>query len=66
MVDFLRCYNAILERPCYAKFKAIPNYTYLKRKMPGPRGVITATASFKAAYSCEHASSELILMLVES
>jgi len=26
--------------PCYAKFMAIPNYTYLKMKMPGPKGVI--------------------------
>lgn len=66
VVDFPRCYNAILGRPCYAKFKAIPNYTYLKQKMSGPRGVIIATTSFKAAYACEHASSELIPMLVES
>ena len=29
---------------------AIPNYTYLKLKMPGPHGVIT---SFQWAYECE-------------
>jgi hypothetical protein len=28
-------------RPCYAKFMVVPNYTYLKLKMPGPNGVIT-------------------------
>jgi hypothetical protein len=26
----------VLGRPCYAKFMAVPNYTYLKLKMPGP------------------------------
>ena len=30
VVDFPRSYHAILGRPCYAKFMAIPNYTYLK------------------------------------
>ena len=32
---------------------AIPNYTYLKLKMPGPCGVITIGASFQRAYECE-------------
>ena len=41
VVDFLGSYHAILGRPCYAKFMAIPNYTYLKLKMLGPNGVIT-------------------------
>ena len=27
-------FHAILGRPCYAKFMAVPNYTYLKLKMP--------------------------------
>ena len=40
MVDFLGSYHAILGQPCYAKFMAIPNYTYLKLKMPGPNDVI--------------------------
>ena len=30
VVDFLGSYHAILGRPCYAKFMAIPNYAYLK------------------------------------
>jgi hypothetical protein len=51
VVNFLGCYNAILGRPCYAKFMAIPNYAYLKFKMLGPCRVITAIASFKAAYA---------------
>ena len=32
---------------------AIPNYTYLKLKMLGPRGVITIGTSFRRAYECE-------------
>ena len=34
VVGFRGSYHAILGRPCYAKFMAIPNYTYLKLKMP--------------------------------
>ena len=32
---------------------AVPNYTYLKLKMPGPRGVITVGTSFCRTYECE-------------
>jgi hypothetical protein len=42
VVGFRGAYHAILGRPCYAKFMAVPNYTYLKMKMPGPKGVITS------------------------
>jgi hypothetical protein len=66
VVDFLRCYNAILGRPCYANFMAIPNYTYVKLKIPGPCRVITDTTSFMAAYAFERGSSELFPTLVES
>ena len=31
----------------------VPNYTYLKLKMSGPRGVITIDTSFQRAYECE-------------
>jgi hypothetical protein len=53
VMDFLGSYNAILEMPCYAKFMAIPNYTYLKLKMPGPCGIIMASVSFKHTYTYE-------------
>ena len=46
VVGFHGTYHAILRRPCYAKFMAIPNYTYLKLKMPRPCGVITIGTSF--------------------
>jgi hypothetical protein len=45
VVGFPRTYHAILRRPAYAKFMAVPNYTYLKLKMPGPEGVISAAPS---------------------
>ena len=32
---------------------AIPNYTYLKMKMPGPKGDITVGSSFEHAYECD-------------
>jgi hypothetical protein len=45
VVGFHETYHAILGRPCYAKFMAVPNYTYLKLKMSGSRGVITVDTS---------------------
>ena len=50
VVGFKGTYHAILGRPCYAKFMAIPNYTYLKLKMPGPNGVITVESTYEHAY----------------
>ena len=63
VVGFRGSYHAILGRPCYAKFMAIPNYTYLKLKMPGLKGVITIGSSFENAYECdveciEHAEAQ--------
>jgi hypothetical protein len=53
VVGFHRTYHAILGRPCYAKFMAVPNYTYLKLKIPGPKGVITIGPSYEHAYECD-------------
>ncbi|XP_066382012.1 uncharacterized protein [Miscanthus floridulus] len=53
VVGFPRTFHAILGRPCYVKFMAVPNYTYLKLKMSGPHGVITVGTSFQHAYKCE-------------
>jgi hypothetical protein len=50
VVGFRGAYHAILGRPCYAKFMAVPNYTYLKMKMPGPNGVITVGSSIEHAF----------------
>jgi len=53
VVGFRGTYHAIIGRPGYAKFMAIPNYTYLKLKMPGPKGVITISSSYEHAYECD-------------
>jgi hypothetical protein len=37
VVGFRDAYHAILGRPCYAKFMAVPNYTYLKLRCRGQR-----------------------------
>jgi hypothetical protein len=34
VVGFRGTYHAVLGRPCYAKFMAVPNYTYLKLVTP--------------------------------
>ena len=31
----------------------VPNYTYLKLKMSGPRGIIAVAASFQRTYECK-------------
>ena len=53
VVGFRGTYHAIIGRPGYAKFMAIPNYTYLNLKMPGPKGVITVSSCYEHAYECD-------------
>jgi hypothetical protein len=53
VVGFRGAYHAILGRPCYAKFMAVPNYTYIKMKMSGPKGVITVGSSIEHAFDCD-------------
>jgi hypothetical protein len=58
VVDFEGPYYAILGRPCYAKFMAIPSYAYLKLKILGPRGVVTVAGTFQDTYECERLAIE--------
>jgi hypothetical protein len=53
VVGFRGTYHTVLGRPCYAKFMAVPNYTYLKLKMPGPNGVITVGSTYRHTYECD-------------
>jgi hypothetical protein len=53
VVGFSGTYHAILGRPTYAKFMAVPNYTYLKLKIPGPKGIITVGPTYHRAYECD-------------
>ena len=66
VVDFLGSYHAILGRPCYAKFMAVPNYTYMKLKMPGPNGVITVGSTFSHAFMCDCEHFELATTIINS
>ncbi|XP_066341662.1 uncharacterized protein [Miscanthus floridulus] len=50
----------------YAKFMAIPNYTYLKLKMSGPNGVITVGSTFSHAYPCDCKHYELATAVINS
>ena len=66
VVDFPGSYHAILGRPCYAKFMAVPNYTYLKLKMPGPNGFITVGCTFSHAFMCDRKHYELATAVINS
>ena len=66
VVRFGGTYHTILGRPCYAKFMAVPNYTYLKLKMPGPNGVITVESTYEHAFDCDVECIEYVKALVEA
>jgi hypothetical protein len=53
VVGFPGTYHAILGRLAYAKFMAVPNYTYLKLKMLGMKGMITISTMCQHAYECD-------------
>jgi hypothetical protein len=54
VVNWKSQYHAILGRPAYAKFMAIPHYAYLKLKMPGNNGTaITVHGSFSRSNNCD-------------
>jgi len=65
VVRFPGTYHAILGRPCYAKFMAVPNYTYLKHKMPRPNDVITISTTSQHAYQCDIECIEQAEAIVE-
>jgi hypothetical protein len=66
VVGFRGTYHAVLGRPCYAKFMVVPNYMYLKLKMPGPNGVITVGSTYRHAYECDVECVEYAEALTES
>jgi hypothetical protein len=53
VVGFSGTYHTILGRPAYVKFMVMPNYTYLKLKIPGPKGIITVGPTYQRAYECD-------------
>nr|AAT94049.1 putative polyprotein [Oryza sativa Japonica Group] len=59
VTDFETAYHAILGRPALAKFMAVPHYTYIMMKMPGPRGVLSLRSDIKQAVTCDKESCEM-------
>jgi hypothetical protein len=53
VMDWPTQYHAILGRPVFSRFMAVPHYTYLVLKMPGPTGIITVKGSFELSYLCD-------------
>jgi hypothetical protein len=45
---------------------AVPNYTYLKLKMPGLNGIITVGSTYRHAYECDVECVEYTEALAES
>jgi hypothetical protein len=66
VVGFRGTYHAVLGRPCYAKFMVVPNYTYLKLKMSGPKGIITVGSTYRHAYECDVECVEYAEAIAES
>jgi hypothetical protein len=47
VMDWPSQYHAIVGRPTFAKFMAVPHYAYLALKILGPRGATTVKGSSK-------------------
>jgi hypothetical protein len=45
---------------------AVPNYMYLKLKMPGPNGIITVRSVYRHAYECDVECVEYAEAIAES
>ena len=59
VADFEAAYHAILGRPALAKFMAVPHYTYMLMKLPGPNGVISLRGDVRRSYDCDQDSIRL-------
>jgi hypothetical protein len=53
VMDWLSQYHAILGRPTFSRFMAVPHYTYLVLKMSGPNGIIIVKKSFELSDICD-------------
>jgi hypothetical protein len=53
VMDWPSQYHAILGRPTFAKFMAVPHYAYLTLKILGHKGTITAQDNFKVSNTCD-------------
>jgi hypothetical protein len=53
VMDWSSQYHMILRRPMFLCFMAVPHYTYLVLKMPGPNGIITVKGIFELPHICD-------------
>jgi hypothetical protein len=53
VMDWSSYYHAILGRPAFAWFMAVPHYAYLILKIPGPNGAITVKGNFEVSDTCD-------------
>jgi hypothetical protein len=53
VVDWPSQYHAILGRPAFSRFMAVPHYAYLKLRMPANRGPLTISGSFARSKNCD-------------
>ena len=60
IVPFRSSYHALLRRTAFAKFNAVPHYAYLKLKMPGLLGVITANGNTERSLRMEEHTAALV------
>jgi hypothetical protein len=66
VVGFRGTYHTVLRRPCYTKFMADSNYTYLNMKMLGPAGIITVNPTYCHAYECNVKCVEYAKVIINS
>jgi hypothetical protein len=66
VANFETAYNSFLGRPALSKFMAVPHYTYLVLKMPGPCGVISIRGDVKQAFDYDRESCEIADRLIAS
>ena len=59
VTDFEAAYHAILGRPALAKFMAVPHYTYMLMKLPGPNGIISLRGDVRRSFNCDQESCTL-------
>src|SRR5881394_3029403 len=59
VADFETAYHAILGRPALAKFIAVPHYTYMLMKLPGPNGIISLWGDVRRSFDCDQESCTL-------
>jgi hypothetical protein len=66
VVGFSGTYHAILGRPAYVKFMAVPNYTYLKLKISGPKGIIIVGTTYQRSFECDAKCFQFAEALIRS